>query len=299
MGTPTISDNCSVTTTTNDAPTSFLIGETTVTWMVTDGSGNTATATQVVTVVDNINPTISAPVAISVNVDADSCSATNVALGTPTTSDNCSVATTTNDAPTSFPIGETSVTWMVTDASGNTAYASQLVTVVDNIDPTILAQDITVQLDANGTVEIQTTDIDKGSTDNCGILNYELSKTNFRINDLGQNDVIYTVTDVNGNKASKTVVVTVTENALAVEDFNLEKLISIYPNPTTKRLSIYTDSTIMKVNSIQIFSINGKEILIQFSNNNVDVKDLAVGVYVVKINTDKGSIFKRFLKIDE
>ena len=55
----------------------------------------------------------------------------------------------------------------------------------------------------------------------------------------------------------------------------------------------------MKVNSIQIFSINGKEILIQFSNNNVDVKDLAVGVYVVKINTDKGSIFKRFLKIDE
>ena len=299
LGTPTISDNCSVTTTTNDAPTSFLIGETTVTWMVTDGSGNTATATQVVTVVDNINPTISAPVAISVNVDADSCSATNVALGTPTTSDNCSVATTTNDAPTSFPIGETSVTWMVTDASGNTAYASQLVTVVDNIDPTILAQDITVQLDANGTVEIQTTDIDKGSTDNCGILNYELSKTNFRINDLGQNDVIYTVTDVNGNKASKTVVVTVTENALAVEDFNLEKLISIYPNPTTKRLSIYTDSTIMKVNSIQIFSINGKEILIQFSNNNVDVKDLAVGVYVVKINTDKGSIFKRFLKIDE
>ena len=56
------------------------------------------------------------------NVDAGACSTalSNVTLGTPTTGDNCSVATTTNDAPVSFPLGATTVTWTVTDGSGNT-----------------------------------------------------------------------------------------------------------------------------------------------------------------------------------
>ena len=49
IGTATASDNCSVTIT-NDAPTVFPLGDTVVTWTATDGSGNTSTATQVVTV---------------------------------------------------------------------------------------------------------------------------------------------------------------------------------------------------------------------------------------------------------
>ena len=69
-----------------------------------DPSGNDVTATQTVTVVDNIDPTITAPAAVTVNCDAGACSAaaTNVTLGSATTADNCSVASTTNDAPNSF-----------------------------------------------------------------------------------------------------------------------------------------------------------------------------------------------------
>jgi carbohydrate-binding DOMON domain-containing protein len=48
---------------TNNAPGAFPIGVTTVTWTVTDNSGNTATCTQNVTVTDNVNPTISCPAA--------------------------------------------------------------------------------------------------------------------------------------------------------------------------------------------------------------------------------------------
>ena len=174
LGTPTTADNCSVASTSNNAPASFPLGNTTVTWTVTDGSGNTATAAQVVTVVDNIDPTITAPAAVTVNVDAGTCATAlaNVALGTPTTADNCSVASTTNNAPASFPLGNTTVTWTVTDGSGNTATATQVVTVVDNIDPTITAPAaVTVNVDA-GTCATALANVALGTpttADNCSV----------------------------------------------------------------------------------------------------------------------------------
>ena len=58
LGTPTTGDNCAVASVTNNAPAQFPLGPTTVTWTVTDNHGHTATATQVITVVDNTPPTI-------------------------------------------------------------------------------------------------------------------------------------------------------------------------------------------------------------------------------------------------
>jgi len=91
-----------------------------VTWTVTDVHGKTATATQKVTVVDNQPPTITAPADVTVNADTGKCSAANVALGAPITADNCGVATVTNDAVEPFPVGNTTVTWTVTDVHGKT-----------------------------------------------------------------------------------------------------------------------------------------------------------------------------------
>ena len=80
-----------------------------MTWTVTDASGRTATATQDVTVVDNIDPTITAPANVTVNVDAGQCDAdaANVTLGNATTADNCGIQSTTNDAPNTYPVGTT------------------------------------------------------------------------------------------------------------------------------------------------------------------------------------------------
>ncbi|WP_369793533.1 hypothetical protein, partial [Mangrovimonas sp. ST2L15] len=63
-----------------------------------------------VTVQDTTDPTITAPIDVTVSANA-SCQATGVALGTPTTADNCGVNPATNDAPATFPIGNTTVTW--------------------------------------------------------------------------------------------------------------------------------------------------------------------------------------------
>jgi hypothetical protein len=99
--------------------------------------GCDSTATLHLTIEDLLDPTITPPAAVSVSADNGSCAATNVSLGTPVTADNCAVATVSNDAPPSFPVGATTVTWTVTDTHGRTATATQTVTVTDTQKPTI------------------------------------------------------------------------------------------------------------------------------------------------------------------
>ncbi|KPM49784.1 choice-of-anchor D domain-containing protein [Jiulongibacter sediminis] len=86
-----------------------------------------------------------------------------VELPDPTVTDNClSTVTTTNDAPASFPLGSTTVTWTSTDASGNTANCTQVVTV---IYPEINVQGNSTDI-VNGDITPNTTDAtDFGNTD--------------------------------------------------------------------------------------------------------------------------------------
>ncbi|MFH6990778.1 HYR domain-containing protein, partial [Flavobacterium collinsii] len=117
---------------------SFPIGITTVTWTAKDVAGNIETCTQTVTVSDTQKPTITCPANVTAVADTNSCAATGVVLGTPTTSDNCSgTVTVTNDAPLSFPIGITTVTWTAKDVAGNIETCTQTVTVSDTQKPTI------------------------------------------------------------------------------------------------------------------------------------------------------------------
>lgn len=86
------------------------------------------------------------------------------------------------------------------------------ITVVDLLPPTALCQEIiTIELDANGEASIGVVDVDNGSTDNCGIVAWELSPpVNFTIADVGQFiEVTLTVTDGSENDDSCTTIITV------------------------------------------------------------------------------------------
>ncbi len=117
----------------------YNLGTTPVTLTVTDPSGASSSCTTTITVRDVTFPTITAPPAVAVTAAQGSCSVTGISLGTPVTNDNCSVASVTNDAPANFAVGTTAVTWFVTDGSGNTNIAYQMVTVVNNDAPSISA----------------------------------------------------------------------------------------------------------------------------------------------------------------
>lgn len=80
----------------------------------------------VVVIADTIAPVIMAPPAITASTAS---SPTAVNIGTPVVTDNGGIASITNNAPASFPIGNTIVTWTATDRSGNSATATQAVNV--------------------------------------------------------------------------------------------------------------------------------------------------------------------------
>ena len=85
----------------------FPLGQTTVSWTVTDPSGQSATATQIVTISD-VAPTITAPIAVSVPANSLG-GATGVWFGVPVVGSiayDVSVLTIVNDAPALFPLGQ-------------------------------------------------------------------------------------------------------------------------------------------------------------------------------------------------
>ena len=109
-------------------------------------------------------------------------------------------------------VGANTVTLTVTDVNGNSSTCTATVTVEDNVAPTAICQDITVQLDANGAASIAAVDIDNGSNDACGIASLALDNTTFDCSNVGANTVTLTVTDVNGNVSTCTATVTVEDN---------------------------------------------------------------------------------------
>jgi hypothetical protein len=171
LGSPLTGDNCSVASVTNDAPAVFLPGTNIVTWTVTDASGNTATDTQEVVVLDTTPPTITCPANVTVSAN-DGSTATNVVLGSPVTADNCSVASVGNNGPAAYPLGANSVTWMVTDGSGNTASCVQTVTVVSASvppgNPTISYSEGVITINWDGGVLQQSDDVLGTYTDVAG-----------------------------------------------------------------------------------------------------------------------------------
>jgi len=121
-GTATATDNCSTPTVTYGDVTSGNI--ITRTWTATDAAGNSSSSTQVITIVDNTKPTISDPADVTVNCGASTLPS---ATGTATATDNCSTPTVTYSDLTS---GNTITrTWKATDASGNYATSTQVITI--------------------------------------------------------------------------------------------------------------------------------------------------------------------------
>ena len=176
LGDPTINDNCTYTIS-NNAPPTFPAGNTIVTWTVSDSSGNISTATQNVFFNDNTDPTILIDSNPIVGVDPGLCTASAVDLGTEITNDDCSVASVTNNAPDTFQIGVTTVTWTVEDSSGNIAIATQTVTVVDDEKPVARGRDIVIELNRNGTATVTKDQINNGSSDNCLLESFGISKS--------------------------------------------------------------------------------------------------------------------------
>jgi ACT domain-containing protein len=208
------SDNCNITLSLSKTDfTCSDVGTNPVTLTVTDDGNNVSTCAATITVEDNINPTAICQ-NLTVQLDANgtvSITADDVDNGS---SDNCGIAS-TSLSQTDFTcahVGTNAVTLTVTDDNGNVSTCAATITVEDNINPTAICQDLTVQLDANGAASITAAEVDNGSFDNCGIASRSLSQTDFTCADVGTHSVTLTITDDNGNTSTCTSTITVEDN---------------------------------------------------------------------------------------
>ncbi len=138
-------------------------------------------------------------------------------------SDNCSIEARQlsrynfdcDDVGGTFPI-----TLTVWDMSGTTNSCTTNITVNDIYDPIVEfipnIEDFTLALGANGQATLSMEDLTVSITDNCGIASQTLSRTSFDCDDLGDQPVLLTVTDVHGNSVEIGILINVVDEAAPV-----------------------------------------------------------------------------------
>jgi hypothetical protein len=198
----------------------FPIGTTTNTFSITDLSGNTSTCSFDVTVEDNIAPVV---IAQNITIQLDVNGAASIV---PSDIDNgsndaCGIASTTLsqlDFDCSH-VGENMVTLTVTDNNTNVSTVDAMVTVEDNISPTVITQNYVIDL-ANGVANIIPNDIDGGTFDNCDFT-LAIDLDSFTCDDIGDHTVTLTATDASGNTSSNTAIVSIIGDVptIGINDF--------------------------------------------------------------------------------
>ncbi len=211
-------DVCSGTNLTFN-PSSFSfncnqVGQNPVTLSVSDASNNSSSCSATVTVQDNIAPTVTCA-NTTASLDANGNASINAGNVLSSVNDNCPNHT-LSVSPQTFTCNDIGspiqVTLTVTDASGLTGYCTANVTVVDAGAPHAVCQSLTVPLDGTGNASIAPSDLDGGSSDNCGIASYSASATTFDCSDVGNQTVALNVIDGSGNFTGCNATVTVQNN---------------------------------------------------------------------------------------
>jgi surface protein len=129
-------------------------------------------------------------------------------------------------------IGANEVIMTITAANGDETSCSSTVTVLDNLNPTAVCQDITIELDDDGVAYLFPPDIDGGSFDNCALSYLDIDQSSFDCSSPTLNNVTLTAFDTNGNEdtcvaevtvlgADEPVVLTQTENACGFYYWNV------------------------------------------------------------------------------
>ncbi|MEZ4932291.1 MAG: HYR domain-containing protein [Saprospiraceae bacterium] len=211
---PNINDNClaivdfsEVIVTDSSTDEQILLR----TWNVIDPSGNTNSATQTITINDNIAP-VASNVPSDVTVD---CGSDIPAVAAPTFVDNCSEFTVdfseviVTDSSTDEQV--LLRTWVATDAAGNSTTVTQTITINDNIAPVAsnVPSDVTVDCGSDIPAVAAPT-----FTDNCDEFTVDFSEVIVTDSSTDEQVLLRTwvATDAAGNSTTVTQTITINDN---------------------------------------------------------------------------------------
>lgn len=101
--------------------------------------------------------------------------------------------------------------------------------------------------------------------------------------------------DFNEPIVTNEVTTTVVEEPLNISENILETLVDVWPNPASDYIAI-TTSNVIEIEKITIHSFTGQNVLSTITNEYIDIKDLATGIYFITINTNMGILNKKIIK---
>jgi len=126
-----------------------------------------------------------------------------------------------------------------------------------------------------------------------GYITYKIKpKSTVQIGDTFENTA-YIYFDFNLPIITNTVVTTVVDE-LRIDDFDFSR-IKVYPNPVSEVLYLNLNAD-LNVNYITLFDMQGKLIKRFEYQPELDLSGLQEGVYILKLNTDKGSYHQKVIK---
>jgi hypothetical protein len=110
----------------------------------------------------------------------------------------------------------------------------------------------------------------------------------------GTVEVVATSND--GSNVEGTVTITISNQSLSVNEYNVSSQVSIYPNPVLHDLFVEVNDT--EIIKITILDYSGQLVKAITNNmtNQIDVSDLKQGVYILSVHAQNGISNTRFVK---
>jgi len=296
---------------------SMVVGEYEVEYAVTDASGNMgANVTVTYEVDDYIAPQIyHTPATQTVLVDVFDVNWNKKPGMQVTATDNFYSSVDLDiEYPTGFSIntlGTYVITYRATDGSGNESTFERTVVVVDREKPLITANPITIErwmtsYDFAMGVTVKDnyyspSDFRAPFSNGCEL---KIIRNNVDFDYPGLYQITFVAIDGSGNRSDEvTRLVSVEEGAATgIENDLFSSSIGVYPNPTNGLIDIQFGQGVQNQKAkIQIVDQLGNEVyveetqLLPQSNVHIDLRNVAAGIYLIKVSGEQGVTTKRIV----
>lgn len=115
-----------------------------------------------------------------------------------------------------------------------------------------------------------------------------------------QNNGLYSMDFTNDNTGyacgeNGVIIKTTNGGTTSIDEFNSESEIVVFPNPVVSEFTVHSRE---KINEIKLFNITGQEIFADYpsaSNLVIQTREMPVGMYFLKIKTNKSSFIKKII----
>ena len=250
---------------------------------IVDVNGNSSTCNAQVLVVDTIKPSAFCYRDTTVFLNASGTYFIDSSFVDSASFDACGIATWTLDLDTfsCANVGSNIVTYTITDVNGNSNSCQTNLIVVDSVSPTPLCIDtFLIELDSSGNFMLDTSHIDLGSFDNCGIQSWVLSDTLFSCAKLGYDTVQLTITDFSNNQNTCTSIIQIVDTTKPVLTCVSDTL--VYLDSTGK---VIIDSSFIDLGSLDNCSLNGWTL----TDTLFDCNNLDTNIVIYRIGDGSGN----------